>query len=93
LDAITSRRRLVPTTSLTAAQILTMLAGTPPRIAVLTAGLPPDQLCATPPDGGWSADDVLAHMRSCADVWGDCIAAIITQDTPTLRAVNPRSWI
>jgi hypothetical protein len=36
---------------------------------------------------------VLAHLRACADVWGNCIAAIITQDGPTLRAVNPRTWI
>jgi hypothetical protein len=26
-------------------------------------------------------------------MWGNCIAAIITQDHPTLRAVNPRTWV
>jgi hypothetical protein len=36
---------------------------------------------------------VLAHLRACADVWGGCIATIIARDTPTLRAVNPRTWI
>jgi hypothetical protein len=36
---------------------------------------------------------VLAHLRSCADVWGDCIATIIRQDRPVIRAVNPRTWI
>jgi len=36
---------------------------------------------------------VLAHLRSCADVWGNCIAAILAEDRPTLRAVNPRTWI
>lgn len=36
---------------------------------------------------------MLAHLRSCADVWGNCIAAIIAEDTPTLRAVNPTTWI
>ncbi len=36
---------------------------------------------------------MLAHLRACADVWGNCIVAIIAQDTPTLRAVNPRTWI
>ena len=36
---------------------------------------------------------MLAHLRACADVWGDCIVAMITQDTPTLRAVDPRTWI
>ena len=36
---------------------------------------------------------VLTHLRACADVWGNCIAAILAQDKPTLRAVNPRSWM
>jgi hypothetical protein len=39
------------------------------------------------------ADEVLAHLRACADVWGNCIAVMLTEDTPTLRAVNPRTWI
>ncbi|MDQ3467526.1 MAG: DinB family protein, partial [Chloroflexota bacterium] len=41
----------------------------------------------------WSANDVLAHLRASADVWGNCIAAIIAEERPTLRAVNPRTWI
>jgi hypothetical protein len=75
------------------AQVLSGLASTPPRIATLTAGLGPDQLRAAPAPGEWSANEVLAHLRACADMWGGCILAIITQDRPTLRAVNPRTWI
>src|SRR5205814_6146690 len=30
---------------------------------------------------------------ACADVWGNCIVAMIAEDTTTLRAVNPRTWI
>jgi hypothetical protein len=41
----------------------------------------------------WSANDVLAHLRSCADVWGGCIARIIAEDRPTMRAIDPRTWI
>ena len=70
-----------------------MLAATPPRIAALTAGLGPAQLRTAPPEGGWSANEVLAHLRACADVWGDCIAAMIAHDRPTLRAVDHRTWI
>ncbi len=79
----------MPSRSLTIEQILTLLTETPRRIAALTAGLAPAQLHATPNHGEWSANDVLAHLRACADVWGKCIAAILAQDTPTLRAVNP----
>jgi hypothetical protein len=83
----------VPNKSLTIEQVLTILAETPPRIAELTVGLTTAQLHAAPSPGEWSANDVLAHLRACADVWGDCIVTIINQDTSTLRAVNPRTWI
>ena len=41
----------------------------------------------------WSANEVLAHLRACADVWGAAIATILDEDHPTIRAVNPRTWI
>src|SRR5207247_10247074 len=87
------RRCHVPNRSLHIEQVLTVLAATPPRIAALTAGLLPAQLHTAPNRDEWSANDVLAHLRACADVWGNCIVAIIAEDTPTLRAVNPRTWI
>ena len=34
-----------------------------------------------------------AHLRACADMWGNCIEVIIAQDMPTIRAVNPTTWI
>jgi hypothetical protein len=83
----------VPRISLTIEQVLTLLAETPLRIAALTSGLAPAQLHAAPSHGEWSANDVLAHLRACADVWGGCIVTIIAQDTPTIRAINPRTWI
>jgi hypothetical protein len=70
-----------------------MLAETPPRLTVLASGLTPAQLRTAPNPGEWSANDVLAHMRSCADVWGNCIAEILAHDKPTIRAINPRTWI
>ncbi len=83
----------MPNRSLTIEQVLTLLAATPPRIAALSAGLAPAQLHTSPHPAAWSANEVLAHLRACADMWGNCMVAIITQDTPTLRAVNPRTWI
>ena len=83
----------MPSRSLTTEQVLTLLAATPSRLAVLSAGLTPAQLQTAPNSDEWSANDVLAHLRACADVWGDCIAAMLAEDTPTLRAVNPTTWI
>lgn len=74
-------------------QVLSLLAAAPPRIAGLTAGLSPEQLRTAPAPGEWSATGILAHLRACADVWGDCIARIIDEDRPTLRAMDPRTWM
>jgi hypothetical protein len=74
--------------------ILTILKETPPRLAKLTAGLAPDQLHTAPSIDEWSANDVLAHLRACNDVWGDYyIMTILAQDNPTIKARNPRTWI
>lgn len=83
----------MPQKSLTSVQVLTMLAQTPPRIAALTAGLLPTQLHTAPNPDAWSANDLLAHLRACADVWGNCIEVIVAQDMPAIRAVNPTTWI
>jgi|tagenome__1003787_1003787.scaffolds.fasta_scaffold19286139_1 hypothetical protein len=83
----------MPNRSLTPDQVLTLLAETPQRIAVLTAGLAPDQLRSKTNNDEWSANDVLAHLRACADVWGGCIVAIAAEERPVLRAINPRTWI
>ncbi len=83
----------MPSGSLTIEQALTLHAETPPRITTLTDGLTPTQLRTSSHLDEWSANDVLAHLRSCADVWGGCIVAMIDEDHPTLRAVNPLTWI
>src|SRR5689334_7031682 len=83
----------MPSGSPSIEQVLTMLAATPLRLAALTAGLGPAQLRTAPNPDEWSANEVLAHLRACADMWGNCIMAMIAQDRPTLRAINPRTWI
>ena len=83
----------MPSSSLTIEQALTLLAATPPRLAALSAGLAPAHLQTRSAPEDWSANDVLTHLRACADVWGNCIMAILAEDGPTLRAVDPRTWI
>lgn len=70
-----------------------MLAEAPPRIAARTAGLTREQLHAAPAPGEWSVNDILAHLRACADVWGRTIATMLAQNTPTIRTISPRTWI
>jgi hypothetical protein len=79
--------------AMTAEQALKLLAETPTRLAALSAELTPEQMRTVPAPGEWSANDVLAHLRSCADMWGGAIVTILAEDHPTLRAINPRTWI
>lgn len=79
--------------SLTIAQVLTLLAATPPRLVALTAGMEPAPLRTPLALEKWSANDVLAHLCACADVWGNGMMTIIAEDMPTIGAVNPRTWI
>jgi hypothetical protein len=53
---------------LTPQQVLTLLAETPIRIGALTASLAPAELKTGPNVDEWTAHQVLAHLRACADV-------------------------
>lgn len=84
----------MPRPQLTIEQILAILRDSPGRLAAMTAGLGKSQLRAAPEPGEWSVTEVLAHLRSCADVWGDAIDTILrSSDHPTIRAVNPRTYV
>ena len=83
----------MPNKSLSSEQVLTLLRATSLRLAALTAALSSEEVHRRPNPNEWSANEVLAHLRACADVWGNCIVTMITEDMPTLRAVNPLTWI
>jgi len=78
---------------MTIGQILSVLRDTPDRLSDLTGDLTEAQLHATPEPGEWSVTEIAAHLRSCADVWGDAIETIVVTDHPTIRAVSPTTWI
>src|SRR3989304_3944710 len=65
---------------------LSLLAETSLRIANATKDIDDALLQAKDHKRSWSANDILAHLRSCVDVWG-------TEDNPTLPDVHPRQWI
>ena len=78
---------------MTMEQILAVLRDTPDRLGGLTGDLTEAQLHAAPEPGEWSVTEIAAHLRSCADVWGDAIETIIVTEHPTIRAVSPTTWI
>jgi hypothetical protein len=74
-------------------KLLRSLEAVPRHLASLIAGLDDARLRRRPRIDAWSANDVLAHLRACADVWGGSIATMIERDHPTPRYVSPRTWI
>ena len=72
-------------------QLIEDLAAVPKLIARLAAGRDETRLTFRADAKTWSASDVLAHLRSCAEVRGKWFAAILEREHPTVRAVSPRS--
>lgn len=72
---------------------LQLLAETPGRIAAAIESLDDERLHLRPDAKTWSANDILAHIRACADVWGETIKAMFQEDEPALKHVSPRTYL
>ncbi len=73
-------------------QVLALLEENLRRLKALTADVPQAQLQQAS-DGEWTLVDIIGHMRACADQWGGAIETMLAEERPTLRAINPRTWI
>jgi hypothetical protein len=74
-------------------QVVAILRQTPGRLGALTEDVDESLLHTPPEPAEWSVTEILAHLRACADMWGGAIETIITTDHPTIRAINPVTWI
>ena len=74
-------------------QVLELLEATPHHLASLSRDVDSSRLHFKPDEDTWSANEILAHLRACADTWGKSILKMIAQDHPTIRYVSPRTWI
>ena len=73
--------------------VLAVLSDTPKQIASIARGWSDQQLNRKPEVDAWSAQEIVAHLRACADVWGRSIDRMLAEDHPTIRYVSPRGWI
>jgi DinB superfamily len=73
------------------ANLLERLVGIPERIANVVAGWDATTL-RTPAADGWSAAQILAHIRASDDILSPRIYAILTSDNPPLPAYDERRW-
>ena len=72
---------------------LGLLSSTSRRIVKAIQGFDDVRLQYKIDNKTWSVNDILAHLRSCADVWGGSIEAMLAQDKPTLRiAIHFEDW-
>lgn len=74
-------------------QIVDLLANSPKRIASLAEGVDASRFTSRADASAWSANEVLAHLRACSDMWGKSIRAMLEQDHPTLGYLSPRTWV
>jgi hypothetical protein len=73
--------------------VLVALSDTPKQMARIARGLNERQLHRRPEENAWSAQEIVAHLRACAEVWGRSIDRMLTENHPTIRYVSPRGWI
>jgi hypothetical protein len=71
---------------------LLLLEDTPRRIATLTTGLEEIRLSWAPDGTTWSAVEILAHLRACAELWSFSIYAMLSADSPVLPDLDERRW-
>jgi hypothetical protein len=73
--------------------VLRLLTETPGRIATVTWNMNADQLHQKADAKSWSASEILAHLRACADVWGETMEAMLREDEPAVKHVSPRTYM
>ena len=71
---------------------LPKLEKTPQRIRDASAGCDEAALLRSASGRGWSAVEILVHVRSCADIWSFSIYAMLAEKEPVLALIDPRHW-
>jgi hypothetical protein len=69
-----------------------ILSETPLRISQAANGLDELHLQFKPNKKSWSINDILAHLRSCADLWTHSIYAMLAEKEPVFSHINERKW-
>ncbi len=71
---------------------LKVLEEIPGALTVTTKGVGIARLDDKPDKKSWSANDILAHLRACADIWTHSIYAMLAEKEPVLPDINERKW-
>ncbi|HLO13214.1 MAG TPA: DinB family protein [Anaerolineales bacterium] len=71
---------------------LKSLEETPRSILNVTKGIDDKLLQVKSDRNSWAMNDILAHLRSCADVWTYSIYAMLAENELVLPDINERKW-
>ena len=71
---------------------LGIISETPQRIQRAVKGLDEARLQFKGDGKSWSANDILAHLRSCADLWTHSVYAMLAEREPEFSDVDERKW-
>ena len=71
---------------------LSLLTETPLRIVDVTQGIEEVVLHTKQDKQPWSVNDILAHLRSCADLWTHSLYAMLAENEPVFSDINERKW-
>jgi DinB superfamily len=71
---------------------LAILAKSPKRIAQAVRGFDETRLCLRADVKPWRVKDILAHLRSCSDLWTHSIYAMLAENEPVFSGINERTW-
>ena len=74
-------------------QFLEILEKNPQRMKKAILRVDKERLHSRSDTEPWSTNDILAHVRSCADVWGESIEKMMAEDHPKLGYIHPRQWV
>jgi len=71
---------------------LAILSETVPRLEQAVKGQDEARLQFKGDKTAWSVNEILAHLRSCADLWTHSIYAMLAENRPTFSDINERKW-
>jgi uncharacterized damage-inducible protein DinB len=71
---------------------LKTISETPQRIAQAVDGCDEAGLHDRVDAKSWSASDILAHLRACADLWTYSIYAMLAEHAPAFSDIDERKW-
>ena len=74
-------------------EVMGILETSPARLTAVAEGRADDVLHEPLEPGGWSARDILGHLRACQRTWTAYLERILEEDHPTFRYESPRSTI